>query len=110
MNQALTWVTTVRILRQLRHDPRTVALLLEDTAERLRGLYSFRRERFRTRFEPEGDRMIEDRSANYQRLRHELLDAERRAVLELRRSGRIDDKVMRQVVRDLDLEDARLDL
>jgi monovalent cation/hydrogen antiporter len=84
--------------------------VLEDTAERLRGLYSFRRERFRTRFDAERDRTIEDRSANYQRLRHELLEAERRAVLELRRSGRIDDAVMRQVVRDLDLEDARLEL
>jgi Na+/H+ antiporter len=84
--------------------------VLEDTADRLRGLYNFRRERFRSRFDPDGDRMIEDRSANYQRLRHELLEAERRAVLELRRSGRIDDDVMRQVVRDLDLEDARLDL
>jgi CPA1 family monovalent cation:H+ antiporter len=84
--------------------------VLEDTAERLRGLYTFRRERFRSRFEPEGDRSVEDRSANYQRLRHELLEAERRTVLELRRSGRIDDDVMRRVVRDLDLEDARLEL
>jgi CPA1 family monovalent cation:H+ antiporter len=84
--------------------------VLEDTAERLRGLYTFRRERFRSRFAPEGDRSVEDRSANYQRLRHELLEAERRAVLELRRSGRIDDDVMRRVVRDLDLEDARLEL
>jgi hypothetical protein len=32
------------------------------------------------------------------------------AILELRRSGRIDDAVMRRVERDLDLEDARLDL
>ncbi|MGH3034882.1 MAG: Na+/H+ antiporter [Gaiellaceae bacterium] len=84
--------------------------VLEDTADRLRGLYNFRRERFRSRFDAESDRAIEDRSANYQRLRHELLEAERRAVLELRRSGRIDDEVMRQVVRDLDLEDARLEL
>jgi Na+/H+ antiporter len=82
----------------------------EDTAERLRGLYNFRRERFRSRFEPEGDRSAEARSVDFQRLRHELLDAERRAVLELRRSGRIDDAVMRRVVRDLDLEDARLEL
>jgi monovalent cation/hydrogen antiporter len=82
----------------------------EDTAERLRGLYDFRRERFRSRFEPEGDRSAEARSVDFQRLRHELLDAERRAVLELRRSGRIDDAVMRRVVRDLDLEDARLEL
>jgi monovalent cation/hydrogen antiporter len=84
--------------------------VLEDTANRLRGLYNFRRERFRTRFDAESDRAIEDRSTNYQRLRHELLQAEHRAILELRRSGRIDDAVMRQVERDLDLEDARLDL
>jgi Na+/H+ antiporter len=84
--------------------------VLEDTADRLRGFYNFRRERFRSRFDPESDRAIEDRSVNYQRLRHELLEAERRAVLELRRSGRIDDEVMRRVVRDLDLEDARLEL
>jgi monovalent cation/hydrogen antiporter len=82
----------------------------EDTAERLRGLYTFRRERFAARFEPESDQSIEDRSADYQRLRHELLEAERRAVLELRRAGRIDDEVMRRVVRDLDLEDARLEV
>jgi CPA1 family monovalent cation:H+ antiporter len=82
----------------------------EDTAERLRGLYGFRRDRFRSRFDPDGDRSVEERSADYQRLRRELLDAERRAVLELRRQGLIDDDVMRRVVRDLDLEDARLDL
>jgi len=32
------------------------------------------------------------------------------AVLEFRRAGRIDDEVMRRVVRDLDLEDARLEV
>jgi Na+/H+ antiporter len=82
----------------------------EDTAERLRGLYGFRRERFRSRVDSEADGSLEDRSAGYQRLRRELLDAERRAVIELRRTGRIDDEVMRHVVRDLDLEDERLDL
>jgi monovalent cation/hydrogen antiporter len=81
----------------------------DDTAERLRGLYNFRRDRFRSRFDPDDDGAVETRSADYQRLRRELLDAERRAVLDLRRSGRIDDDVMRRVVRDLDLEDVRLD-
>jgi monovalent cation/hydrogen antiporter len=81
----------------------------EDTLERLRGLFGFRRERFRSRFDPESDGAIEDRSAAYQRLTRELLDAERNAVFELRRNGRIDDAVMRRVVRDLDLEEARLD-
>ena len=82
----------------------------EDTAERMRGLYTFRQERFRSRFDPDGDSSADERSRDYQRLRRELLDAERGAVEELRRQGRIDDDVMRRVVRDLDLEDARLEL
>jgi hypothetical protein len=81
----------------------------EDTAERLRGLYNFRRSRFRARFDAEDDGSIEVRSANYQRLRRELLEAERRAIVGLRSSGRISDQVMHRLERDLDLEDARLD-
>jgi CPA1 family monovalent cation:H+ antiporter len=76
----------------------------------MRGLYGFRQNRFRERFDPDGDGAVEDQSQAYQRLRRELLDAERGAVEQLRREGRIDDDVMRRVVRDLDLEDARLDL
>jgi monovalent cation/hydrogen antiporter len=82
----------------------------EDTAERMRGLYRFRRSRFSARFDQEDDGAIEQRSQDYQRLRRELLDAERRAVVELRREGRINDDVMNLVQRDLDLEDARLDV
>src|SRR3954465_2574536 len=82
----------------------------EDTAGRMRGLYAFRQERFRNRFDPEADGAADERSRDYQRLRRELLDAERRAVQDLRRQGRIGDDVMRRVVRDLDLEDARLEL
>jgi monovalent cation/hydrogen antiporter len=80
----------------------------EDTADRLRAMFNFRRERFRSRFDPETDGDIEDRSLSYQRLLRELLDAEREAVLNLQRDGRIDDEVMRRVIRDLDLEEARL--
>jgi Na+/H+ antiporter len=81
----------------------------DDTAERMRGLYTFRRTRFGARFDADDDGAIEERSANYQRLRHELLEAERRAVVDLRRAGRISDDVMHRVERDLDLEDVRLD-
>jgi monovalent cation/hydrogen antiporter len=80
----------------------------EDTVERLRGLFNFRRERFRSRFDPDTDGAIEDQSLSYQRLLRELLEAERAAVLELQRTGRIDNDVLRRVVRDLDLEEARL--
>ena len=82
----------------------------EDTADRARRQYLFRQERFRSRFDPEADGAAEQRSQDYQRLRRELLDAEREAVNELRREGSIGDDVMRRVVRDLDLEDARLDV
>ena len=82
----------------------------DDTLERMRGQYNFRRSRFSARFDAEDDGAIEQRSQDYQRLRRELLDAERRAVVELRRNGRINDDVMNVVQRDLDLEDARLDV
>jgi CPA1 family monovalent cation:H+ antiporter len=82
----------------------------DDTAERLRGLYRFRQSRFAARFDDEDDGALEQRSRDYQRLRRELLDAERRAVVELRRQGRINDEIMNLVQRDLDLEDARLDV
>ena len=81
----------------------------DDTLERVRGMFNFRRERFRSRFDPESDGDLESRSLDYQRLLREVLVAERRAVFDLRREQRIDDVVMRRVIRDLDLEEARLD-
>jgi monovalent cation/hydrogen antiporter len=82
----------------------------EDTAERMRGLYRFRTDRFRARFEDGDDGEIEMRSQDYQRLRRELLDAEREAILDLRRSGAISNDAWIRVARDLDLEDQRLDI
>jgi CPA1 family monovalent cation:H+ antiporter len=82
----------------------------DDTAERMRGLYRFRGDRFRARFDESDDGSIEERSLAYQRLRRELLAAERDAVLELRRAGMISDEVWRRVSRDLDYEDLRLDI
>jgi len=80
----------------------------EDTAERLRGLYTFRADRFRARFGEDEDG-IEGRSQDFQRLRRELLEAERGALLDLRRSGVIGNDTWLAVSRDLDLEDQRLD-
>jgi CPA1 family monovalent cation:H+ antiporter len=82
----------------------------EDTAERMRGFYNFRRDRFASRFDAESDGAIEERSQNYQRLRRELLEAERAAIVALRRQGVINDDAMRRLQRDLDLEDARLEI
>ncbi len=81
----------------------------EDTAARIRGAFGFRRDRFRARFDDEDDGAIEERSAAYQRVMRELLDAERSALIALRNNRVIDDNVMQRVLRDLDLETARLD-
>ena len=81
-----------------------------DTAERMRGLYGFRRNRFSARLNDTDDDGIEERSVAYQQLRRELLDAERAAVVALRNQGKISDEVMQRVERDLDLEDSRLDV
>jgi Na+/H+ antiporter len=82
--------------------------VLEDTAERVRGLYRFRIDRYSARIDPDGDGKIEKRSLKYQRLRRELFDAERHAIVELRNTGEISDEVMRRIERDLDLEVSRL--
>ena len=82
----------------------------EDTAGRMRGLYGFRTDRFRARFEDGDDGDLESRSQDYQRLRRQLLEAEREALLDLRRTGAISNDVWSRVARDLDLEDERLDI
>lgn len=84
----------------------------EDTAERMRGLYSYRRRRFAARHTGVGEdeEDLEERSSDFQRFRRELLEAERAAILRLRSEGKIGDEAMRTVERDLDLEDARLEI
>ncbi|HEV8251462.1 MAG TPA: Na+/H+ antiporter [Gaiellaceae bacterium] len=80
----------------------------DDTAERLRGLYRFRIDRFAERLSEDGAGSIEYRSTKFRRLRRELLEAERHAVVAMRNTGEISDEVMRRIERDLDLEDSRL--
>jgi hypothetical protein len=86
----------------------------DETAGRLRELYDYRRGRFAARYPGQSEDgevdSYEERTAAYRRFRQELLGAEREALLQLRKKGRISDRVRRRVERDLDLEEARLDL
>ena len=81
----------------------------EDTAERVRGLYTYRRNRFASHFDGDSDG-VEDRSADYQRLMSELLVAQRQRLIGMRDEGSIGDGVMHRIERDLDLEESRLEL
>lgn len=83
----------------------------DETVERLRGLYSYRRRRFATMSgELEDEDGILDRSFAYQRLMHELIEAQRAAIVQLRNERLISSDVMRRVERDLDLEESRLEI
>jgi monovalent cation/hydrogen antiporter len=81
----------------------------EDTTERVRGLYTYRRNRFASRFDGDPDG-VEERSVAYQRLMVELLAAQRLRLVGLRDEGSIGDEVMHRIERDLDLEESRLEL
>ncbi|MBV9454796.1 MAG: Na+/H+ antiporter [Rubrobacter sp.] len=86
----------------------------EDTVERMRELYEYRRGRFAARYAGAPGKSeeagYEERSLAYQRFRREILAAERAALIQLRREDRISEKVRRRIERDLDLEEARLEI
>jgi monovalent cation/hydrogen antiporter len=82
----------------------------DDTVERMRGLYQFRRRRLKARAGYLADDGSEDRSLAYQRLVRELLEAQRREIVRLRNRGEISNEVMHRIERDLDLEDSRLEI
>ncbi|MEA2444244.1 MAG: monovalent cation/hydrogen antiporter [Thermoleophilales bacterium] len=81
-----------------------------DTAERMRAVYRYRKNRFAARAGKVEDDGYEDRSQAYQRAVRSVLDAQRDALVEMRRDGVISNDVMHRVERELDLEDERLEI
>ena len=79
----------------------------DDTIERVRGVYNYRRRRFGARTDGDGSE-YEERTDAYTRLMYELFDAQRDALVGLRNRLEISDEVRRKVERDLDLEESRL--
>jgi Na+/H+ antiporter len=82
----------------------------DQTHERMRGTYEYRIRRFEARLDEEDDGDLEEGSQAYQRLRRKVLEAERQEIIRQRNRGNITDDIMRRIERDLDLEDARLEI
>jgi CPA1 family monovalent cation:H+ antiporter len=82
----------------------------DDTIDRLRGAYGYRKRRFAARVGKIEDDGFEDRSTAYQRVVREVLEAQRQAVVQLRNAGEISNDVMHRIERELDLEDSRLEI
>jgi len=82
----------------------------DDTIERMRGAYEYRKRRLAARAGKIEDDGMEDRSVAYQTLVREILEAQREAVVRLRNEGTISNDVMHRLERELDLEDERLEI
>jgi CPA1 family monovalent cation:H+ antiporter len=83
----------------------------DDTIDRVRGVYEFRRRRFKAQAgKLEDDDGIEERSLQYQRLMHRIYDAQRETLVGLRDDGEVSSEVMRRLEHELDLEESRLEV
>jgi CPA1 family monovalent cation:H+ antiporter len=83
----------------------------DDTVERMRGLYDYRMRRFKAQAgKIDGTDGIEERSVNYQRMLHIVIEAQRQALVQMRNDGTISTDVMRRVEHELDLEEGRLEI
>jgi CPA1 family monovalent cation:H+ antiporter len=82
----------------------------DETIERMRGLYEYRKRRFAARAGKIEDDGYEDRSLAYQQAVQAVLAAQRDALIRLRNEGTISNEVMNRVVQEIDLEEARLEI
>jgi Na+/H+ antiporter len=80
----------------------------EEQLRRLRDLYRARFRACMAALGGEDGRREEDPRQEWNRLRRELIGVERDTLLGLRGSGRLRQETMREIERDLDLEEARL--
>jgi CPA1 family monovalent cation:H+ antiporter len=82
----------------------------EPTVERLRRFYGFRKARFAARAGKIEDDGYEDQSLAYQQTLRRVLQAQRVALVRLRDDGEISNEAMNRVLRELDLEESRLEI
>jgi CPA1 family monovalent cation:H+ antiporter len=82
----------------------------DETIERMRGMYEYRKRRFAARAGKIEDDGYEDRSLAYQQMVQAVLAAQREALVRLRNEGVISNEVMNRVVREFDLEESRLEI
>jgi CPA1 family monovalent cation:H+ antiporter len=83
----------------------------DDTLERMRSMYQYRRSRLAARAgETDDADGYEDRSLRYQKVVRRVVSAQREELVRLRDRGEISNDVMHRLERELDLEDERLEI
>lgn len=82
----------------------------DDTIERMRRAYDYRKRRFAARAGKIEDDGYEERSLAYQQIVQLVLAAQREALVQARNRGEISNETMNAVIQDLDLEESRLEI
>ena len=82
----------------------------DETIERMRALYEYRKRRFAARAGKIEDDGYEDRSLAYQQMLQLVLGAQREALLQMRSDGKLSNEVMNRILREFDLEESRLEI
>jgi len=82
----------------------------DDTLDRLHNAYDYRKRRLSARAGKIEDDGYEDRSLAYQQVVQMILAAQRDALVNLRRDGTISNETLNRIIRELDLEESRLEI
>ena len=82
----------------------------DETIERMRAFYEYRKRRFAARAGKIEDDGYEDRSLAYQQMVQLVLGAQREALLRMRDDGELSNEAMNRILRELDLEESRLEI
>ena len=81
-----------------------------ETLDRMRGLYEYRKRRFAARAGKIEDDGYEDRSVTYQQTIQVVIAAQREALVQMRGEGDLSNEAMLRILRELDLEESRLEI
>jgi len=82
----------------------------DDTIERMRAAYEYRKRRLAARAGKIEDDGYEDRSLAYQQMVQIVLDAQRRRLVEMRNDREISNETLNRIIQELDLEESRLEI
>jgi CPA1 family monovalent cation:H+ antiporter len=82
----------------------------DESVERLRAMYDYRKRRFAARAGKIDDDGYEDRSLAWQQMVQIVLGAQRDALVRLRGEGQLSNEAMNRILRELDLEESRLEI
>src|SRR6266566_2162487 len=82
----------------------------EETVQRMRNMYEYRKRRLAARAGKIEDDGYEDQSLAYQQMVQLVLQAQREALLRMRSDRKLSNEVMNRILHELDLEESRLEI